>query len=92
MWMWAAALAGVPEPIPREDPTAVPHLFYRGFVAGALNPSGAQVDVAGEVRIPVLRFGGLMSNTTFLALFFISPSAFSARNRRFLAMGDSCDF
>lgn len=48
------------------DPTDELHLFYRGFVAGALNPSGVQVDVAGEIRAPVLRFGGIMSNTTFI--------------------------
>jgi hypothetical protein len=41
-------------------------LWVRGFSAVAVQPTGVIVDVATEARAPVLRFGGAISNDTFV--------------------------
>lgn len=60
MFAWVAlAAAGAQAAEP-------PSLWLRGFAAIAFQPTGVIVDGAGELRAPVLRYGGAVFNDTFV--------------------------
>lgn len=63
----ALAADGAPEP-PAKQPNDVNHFWYRGYTGVAFQPLGVIGDVAAEVRIPVMRFGGVAFNDTFLGI------------------------